>query len=140
MAACVKHPFDDAVDMCAGCAEAFCDQCLVYVHGPERPPLCVPCALVAAGVRRLTPAERRAHRARQRERARAAATAVRAQPAAPLPGADTEFGPMSPRGRALLEARNGHGGRDDHDGPAPRDADGATLGNGHRRRRFLGLF
>lgn len=146
MAACVKHPFDDAVGLCRSCAEAFCGECLVYVHGPDRPPLCVPCALVAAGVRRLSPAERRAHRSRQR--ARAAEAFAAARPASSV--AAGEFGPMSERGRALLAARNGHGASDGSfdgaDDGAPITANGADNGGGPsqvagpRRRRFFGLF
>lgn len=139
MAACVRHPFDDAADVCGGCAQEFCATCLVYVHGPQRPPLCVPCALVAAGVRRQSAAERRLHRARQRELARQRAE-VRPRPAA-VPAVDDDpggFGPMSERGRAYLAAaRNGHA--DAHPDAPPAMAADAT-GSAERRRRFLGLF
>jgi len=29
----------------------FCDDCLVFAFGPHRPPMCVECALAAAGIR-----------------------------------------------------------------------------------------
>jgi hypothetical protein len=52
MAGCDVHPFDQAVDTCGGCDSSFCSGCLVYPFGQRRAPLCVRCALEAAGVRR----------------------------------------------------------------------------------------
>jgi len=52
MACCETHPFDEAHDDCRSCGHHFCQGCLVYSFGPDRPPFCVPCALAAAGVRR----------------------------------------------------------------------------------------
>lgn len=60
---CTKHSFEVAVAQCRSCSEPFCDDCLVYTYGPSSPPFCVPCALVAAGVRRVTGAEKKALRA-----------------------------------------------------------------------------
>ena len=37
--------------MCRTCERPYCDDCLVYSQGAKRPPLCIPCALTAAGVR-----------------------------------------------------------------------------------------
>jgi hypothetical protein len=51
MGKCFKHIFDDAVGACRTCQNGFCEMCLVYAKGPKKPPYCVPCALVAAGVR-----------------------------------------------------------------------------------------
>jgi len=51
-AGCNIHPFDEAHDACKACRRAYCRDCLVYSFGPKKPPLCVPCALEAAGVRR----------------------------------------------------------------------------------------
>lgn len=48
---CTKHLFDGAVDRCKVCDNEFCEQCLVYAHGANNPPMCVPCAITAAGVR-----------------------------------------------------------------------------------------
>jgi hypothetical protein len=59
-ARCTKHSFEVAVAQCRSCGEPFCDDCLVYTYGPSSPPFCVPCALVAAGVRRVTAAEKKA--------------------------------------------------------------------------------
>ena len=60
---CVKHNFESATAACRQCGDLFCSDCLVYTQGPNRPPHCVPCALVAAGVRRHSAGERRQHRA-----------------------------------------------------------------------------
>ena len=38
-------------NVCSKCGIAFCHDCLVYPRGPKKPPLCVPCAIAAAGVR-----------------------------------------------------------------------------------------
>jgi hypothetical protein len=62
-ARCTKHTFDVAVAQCRSCGEGFCGDCLVYTHGPSSPPFCVPCALVAAGVRRVSGAEKKAMKA-----------------------------------------------------------------------------
>ena len=50
-AKCDKHLFEDATGMCRICRRPFCEDCLVYTQGSGRAPLCVPCALTAAGVR-----------------------------------------------------------------------------------------
>jgi hypothetical protein len=62
-ARCTKHSFEVAVAQCRSCGEPFCDDCLVYTYGPSSPPFCVPCALVAAGVRRVSGAEKKALKA-----------------------------------------------------------------------------
>jgi hypothetical protein len=49
--ACTKHPFQRAENGCRACRNRFCPECLVYPHGGEKPPLCVPCALAAAGLK-----------------------------------------------------------------------------------------
>jgi hypothetical protein len=48
-AKCDKHLFEDATGMCRSCRRPYCDDCLVFTPGSK--PLCVPCALTAAGVR-----------------------------------------------------------------------------------------
>ena len=48
---CDKHLFEDATGMCRTCRRPYCADCLVYTQGANRAPLCVPCALTAAGVR-----------------------------------------------------------------------------------------
>ena len=62
-ARCVKHAFEGAAAQCRTCGDPFCQDCLVYTYGPSKPPYCVPCALVAAGVRRVSGAERKAMKA-----------------------------------------------------------------------------
>ena len=48
---CSRHSFEYAENVCSSCGSAFCHDCLVYPRGPKKPPLCVPCAIAAAGVR-----------------------------------------------------------------------------------------
>jgi hypothetical protein len=62
---CAKHNFELAAAVCRTCGDDFCEECLVYAHGPSKPPYCVPCALVAAGVRRHSPSQRKLHRSRR---------------------------------------------------------------------------
>ena len=49
---CVQHPSVRASAACGQCGHLFCGDCLVYPFGEQRPPMCVGCALSAAGVRR----------------------------------------------------------------------------------------
>ena len=48
---CSRHSFEYAENVCSSCGSAFCHDCLVYPRGPKKPPLCVPCAIAASGVR-----------------------------------------------------------------------------------------
>ena len=48
---CDKHLFESAEDRCGRCGYEFCGECLVYSFGLKKPPLCIPCAVVAAGIR-----------------------------------------------------------------------------------------
>jgi hypothetical protein len=48
---CSKHLFEGAEDFCGKCGQEFCGECLVYAFGPKKPPLCIPCAVAAAGIR-----------------------------------------------------------------------------------------
>jgi hypothetical protein len=48
---CAKHLFEGAEDFCGKCGLEFCGECLVYAFGPKKPPLCIPCAVQAAGIR-----------------------------------------------------------------------------------------
>ena len=56
---CDKHLFEEASGMCRVCRRPFCADCLVYAQGPTRAPLCIPCALTAAGVRSTASARAR---------------------------------------------------------------------------------
>ena len=49
---CGKHPFEVAAAFCGRCRAGHCADCLVFPFGSRRPPLCIPCALVAGGIRR----------------------------------------------------------------------------------------
>jgi hypothetical protein len=66
VARCERHAFELAVATCDHCVGDFCPDCLVYAQGPSKAPLCMPCALVAAGVRR--PSRATAHEARRRRK------------------------------------------------------------------------
>ena len=48
---CERHTFEAAEAICRHCGYEFCHECLVYTHRQKRPPLCVKCAITAAGVR-----------------------------------------------------------------------------------------
>lgn len=52
---CVKHQFEPAVDACRDCGLVFCNECLVYSFGENKPPYCVACALAVAGVSHHNP-------------------------------------------------------------------------------------
>ena len=49
---CSTHSFEAAMATCRSCANGYCTDCLVFAFGPAKPPYCVSCALIAAGVRR----------------------------------------------------------------------------------------
>lgn len=49
---CERHLFDQAVDLCGRCGSEFCNDCIVYAFGPNKPPYCLGCAVEAAGVRK----------------------------------------------------------------------------------------
>ncbi len=51
MASCEKHPFEASAGMCARCAYTYCHNCLVHSRGVSKPPHCIPCALLIAGVK-----------------------------------------------------------------------------------------
>lgn len=48
---CLRHYEEPIADRCRDCQHPYCTRCLVYAFGPKKPPLCVPCALHAGGVR-----------------------------------------------------------------------------------------
>ena len=51
MDSCTKHPHEPGRGICGRCGLAWCGTCLVYAHGPKKPPYCMECAMFAAGVR-----------------------------------------------------------------------------------------
>jgi hypothetical protein len=48
---CEKHIFEESEDRCGKCGHEYCSECLVYAFGPKKPPMCIPCAVAAAGIR-----------------------------------------------------------------------------------------
>jgi hypothetical protein len=69
---CEKHIFEESEDRCGKCGQEFCAECLVYAFGPKKPPMCIPCAVAAAGIRSTAANApvlgRREMKAMQRER------------------------------------------------------------------------
>ena len=62
---------EPAVDVCGGCVETYCRECLVYPFGAGGAPYCLACAVTAAGLRRAGQkprGSRRRHRALVAER------------------------------------------------------------------------
>ena len=47
---CKNHPNEEAVDRCTGCAEAFCDNCLVEINGQK---YCGDCKVMAVDGERM---------------------------------------------------------------------------------------
>jgi hypothetical protein len=72
---CHVHNFELAEARCRNCGHEFCNECLVYAFGANKPPYCVACALAAAGVRsnagRQPAMSRREIRKLEKERKRA---------------------------------------------------------------------
>jgi hypothetical protein len=48
---CVKHTFESPEGECRVCGNTYCQRCLVFPFGPNKPPYCVACAIEASGVR-----------------------------------------------------------------------------------------
>ena len=65
---CARHQFEAAQDMCRHCGDLFCNECLVYSFGANKPPYCVSCALAAAGVRSNGAAPRKLSRKERKRR------------------------------------------------------------------------
>ena len=93
-ARCAKHQFEGADNFCRQCGHPFCVRCLVYPFGERKPPYCIPCALVASGVRsggrkapRASWKDRRAHK-------KAASQAVAPAAATSLDDPGREAGPI----------------------------------------------
>ncbi|MFP5256695.1 MAG: hypothetical protein ACLGI8_12710 [Acidimicrobiia bacterium] len=51
MDSCIKHPHEHGVSHCGRCGGSWCSDCLVHAYGAKKPPLCMSCAMFAAGVR-----------------------------------------------------------------------------------------
>ncbi len=48
---CIRHYEEPYVAHCRVCNRPFCNRCLVFAFGADKPPYCVGCALTASGVR-----------------------------------------------------------------------------------------
>ena len=48
---CMRHYEEPVAGMCRVCNRPFCNRCLVFAFGPDKPPYCIGCALAASGVR-----------------------------------------------------------------------------------------
>lgn len=48
---CMRHYEEPLMAYCRTCRNPFCSRCLVFSHGPNKPPYCVGCALFASGIR-----------------------------------------------------------------------------------------
>ena len=61
--------------MCRHCGGWYCNECLVFSFGPNKPPYCIACALAAAGVRsnaaRKSGLSRREMKRREKQAAKA---------------------------------------------------------------------
>jgi hypothetical protein len=62
MASCGRHQFETAQGQCRTCGGLFCEDCLVHALGPKQPPFCIPCAVVAGGIRRAPKMSRKQKR------------------------------------------------------------------------------
>jgi len=49
---CENHSFETAEDHCGHCGRPYCSECTVSPWGPKKPPLCKPCAIAMAGIRK----------------------------------------------------------------------------------------
>lgn len=50
--ACVRHPMTYGDHLCSECGHRFCEDCIVFPYGADRPGLCIKCALERSGVRK----------------------------------------------------------------------------------------
>jgi hypothetical protein len=90
---CTNHSFEVADRLCGECGRPYCHLCLVSPFR-NRPPLCLPCAVAASGVRKgakqAPTRSRREIKAFEKERRMAEG---KPKPAAPTSGG---FGPARP--------------------------------------------
>ena len=86
---CDKHLFEAAEDRCGRCGYEFCGECLVYSFGLKKPPLCIPCAVVAAGIRsNAAPPEADARERKQLRKERRSAFRRTRRASTPMPELD----------------------------------------------------
>jgi len=96
MASCIKHPQEVGVGHCGRCGGSWCAECLVRAYGDRKPPLCMACAMYAAGVRAqperpaLSRRELKALAKQANAASRAAAVAAPPPPPPPAPVAPVD--------------------------------------------------
>lgn len=114
---CARHQFENAVADCRSCRARYCEKCLVYTHGPKRPPMCIPCAISAAGIRHSAAAPVHHRRSGGLFGRRREPVVANTPMAAPRQVALPEIpGDPTPNGNGNGHAhQNGHG-HDGHDG------------------------
>jgi hypothetical protein len=88
---CVRHQFELAFDRCRTCDDTYCIECLIYALGPDQPPYCMNCALVAAGVRKRGARTPKVSRRELRRREKEARAASRRAELSPPPGAEIDW-------------------------------------------------
>ncbi|MEO5841804.1 MAG: hypothetical protein ABIQ73_14615 [Acidimicrobiales bacterium] len=120
---CNRHSFEYAENVCSKCGIAFCHDCLVYPRGPKKPPLCVPCAIAAAGVRSSARNQSNLSRREVKKRVREAKGLQQPQPYVEAPAAastDRDFELTSSASFDQGWAVSWDEGRDPHPGyPEP---------------------
>lgn len=63
--------------MCRHCSAWYCNECLVFSFGPNKPPFCIACALAASGVRSNATRGPSLSRREMKRREKAAAKALK---------------------------------------------------------------
>ena len=88
MDTCAKHPHEPGQAICRRCGGSWCNDCLVYSFGPNKPPYCMGCAMVAGGVRSAAarPAMPKRELKALLKAAKLEAKAARGKPAPETPG------------------------------------------------------
>ena len=141
---CNRHSFEYAENVCSKCGIAFCHDCLVYPRGPKKPPLCVPCAIAAAGVRSSARNQSNLSRREVKKRVREAKGLQQPQPYVEAPAAantDRDFELTSNASFDQGWAVSWDEGRDPHPGiprTGPRDLGQRSVRDAAMRPRRTG--
>ncbi len=51
MTHCMRHYEEPVMGYCKDCGRPFCNRCLVFPFGDDKPPYCIACAIANSGVR-----------------------------------------------------------------------------------------
>jgi hypothetical protein len=117
-AQCVRHQFEPAADRCRTCDQTYCVECLVYALGPDQPPFCMNCALVAGGIRRRGSRAPKVSWRELRRREKEAQAAARMAKLPPPPQVDVDWSVPAPASPAPTEDP-AFGWMDEHTGNEP---------------------